>query len=98
MTKPVHLIGLLGSKLDAGRSETRWSNWRPSVAACQHEDLLIARFDLLFETRQQDLADFVAADIASVSPETDVQLHAISLMDPWDFEEVFSRLHEFARS
>lgn len=98
MTKPIHLIGLLGSKLDSGRSQDRWSKWRPTVAACQHEDLLIERFDLLHEARHVELAQSVAADIASVSPETNVHLHSMELSDPWDFEEVFSSLHQFARS
>jgi len=98
MTKPVHLIGLLGSQLDSGRTQDRWSKWRPTVAACQHEDLLIDRFELLHEPRHQTLAECVASDIASVSPETTVHLHPIELSDPWDFEEVFSTLHQFARS
>lgn len=98
MSKPVHLIGVLGSKLDAGRSQDRWSRWRPSVAACQYEDLLISRFELLHEPRNRDMAELVASDIHSVSPETIVILHSVAFQDPWDFEEVFSGLHEFARA
>jgi transcriptional regulatory protein RtcR len=33
-----------------------------------------------------------------VSPGTTVQLHAQELKNPWEFEEVFASLHEFARS
>ncbi len=98
MPKRNHLIGLLGSNLDAGRSEDRWSKWRPSVAACQHEDLLIERFDLLHESKNLALAELVATDIASVSPETTVTLYALDFIDPWDFEEVFAALHAFARA
>jgi transcriptional regulatory protein RtcR len=98
MSKPVHLIGVLGSKLDAGRTQDRWSRWRPSVAACQYDDLLISRFDLLHEPRNRDMAELVASDIHSVSPETSVTLHSVAFQDPWDFEEVFSGLHEFARA
>ncbi len=98
MSKPVHLIGVLGSKLDAGRSQDRWSRWRPSVAACQYDDLLISRFELLHEPRNRDMAELVASDILSVSPETIVTLHSVAFRDPWDFEEVFSGLHEFARA
>jgi len=98
MSKSVHLIGVLGSKLDAGRSQDRWSRWRPSVAACQYDDLLISRFELLHEPRNRDMAELVASDINSVSPETIVTLHSVAFQDPWDFEEVFSGLHEFARA
>jgi transcriptional regulatory protein RtcR len=98
MSKQNHLIGLLGSKLDAGRSEDRWSKWRPSVAACQYEDLPIDRFELLHESRHRDLAELIAADIARISPATAVVLHETEFKDPWDFEEVFAALHAFARA
>jgi len=98
MLKRNHIIGLLGSNLDSGRAEDRWSKWRPSVAACQHEDLLIERFELLHESRHRTLAELVATDIASVSPETSVILHELDFKDPWDFEEVFAALHAFARA
>jgi transcriptional regulatory protein RtcR len=91
------VFGILGTQLDAGRTEQRWSNWRPTVGLCQHEELLIHRFELLHEPHDEDLAQLVRADIGSVSPETTVRLHELSLKDPWDFEEVFGRLHEFAR-
>ena len=77
--------------------EDRWAKWRPSVAACQHEDLLIDRFELLHESRHRELAELVATDISNVSPETTVILHELEFKDPWDFEEVFAALHAFAR-
>ena len=72
--------------------------WRPSVAICQHENLLIRRFELLYLPKEETLAELVAADIASVSPETEVRIHLLSLKDPWDFEEVYGALHDFARA
>jgi transcriptional regulatory protein RtcR len=91
-------IGLLGQRLDQARVEAgeRWQSWRPTVALCQHEDLLIDRFELLHEPALAPLAAIVAEDIRSVSPETDVRLHELSLRDPWDFEEVYGALHGFA--
>jgi transcriptional regulatory protein RtcR len=91
------LIGILGTKLDSGKDSERWLRWRPSVTICQHEELLIDRFELLHHPNEQRLAETVADDIRSVSPETDVRLGAIALADPWDFDEVFSQLYEFAR-
>ena len=79
------VIGVLGSTLDRGGPD-RWSQWRPSVDLCRHEDLLIGRFELLSQARFRRLADEVVADIRSVSPETDVRLHELALEDPWDFE------------
>ncbi|MHC4877457.1 MAG: RNA repair transcriptional activator RtcR [Planctomycetota bacterium] len=95
--RPVTIVGLLGSKLDAGVNEKRWQRWRPTVAACQHEELLVERFELLYQSQHLAMAEQVAADIASVSPETDVCLRKLDFDDPWDFEEVYGKLHDFAR-
>jgi transcriptional regulatory protein RtcR len=91
------VIGLIGARLDADTRPERWSSWRPSVSICQHENLLVHRFELLYGPKEQKLAQLVAADIASVSPETEVRLHPIEMKDPWDFEEVYAALHDFAR-
>src|SRR5262245_33230093 len=91
-------IGLLGQRLDSSSGGAdRWQNWRPSVAICQHEELLVDRFELLYEPNLAPLAAGVAEDIRSVSPETEVRLHEISFRDPWDFGEVYGTLHAFAR-
>ncbi|HNB73519.1 MAG TPA: RNA repair transcriptional activator RtcR family protein, partial [Acidobacteriota bacterium] len=39
------VIGLLGPTLDGGKGPTRWERWRPTVAVCQHENLLVHRFE-----------------------------------------------------
>ncbi|WP_030138890.1 RNA repair transcriptional activator RtcR [Pseudomonas fluorescens] len=92
-------IGILGSKLDrVGKGSQRWNKWRPTLSLCQQPDLLIDRLELIHgEARwDTDLALKVAADIAQVSPETEVRLHPMALQNPWDFEEVYASLHDFA--
>jgi transcriptional regulatory protein RtcR len=91
------VFGLLGQRLDdpGAPTEDRWQKWRPSVALCQHEELLVDRYELLYEGHLTSLAEQVAADIHSVSPETDVRLHPLEFRDPWDFEEVYGTLHAF---
>ena len=96
MTKKHVLIGLLGATLDSGKGSDRWERWRPTVALCQHEDLLIHRFELLYQKKFAGLARTVIDDIATVSPETEVKTREIELADPWDFEEVYGALHDFA--
>lgn len=91
------LIGVVGSVLDSGFHEERWRKWRPTLSLCQHDDLLIDRMELLHQPEHVDTSRCVAADIARVSPRTEVRLHARGFRNPWDFEEVFSTLHEFAR-
>ncbi|MFH1708306.1 MAG: RNA repair transcriptional activator RtcR [Planctomycetota bacterium] len=77
------------------RVSTR-SNWRPTVSLCQHEDLLIDRFELIYQAKFKDLMELTRADILSVSPETCVTPRLLEFQDPWDFEEVFGELHDFA--
>ncbi|MCR9246867.1 MAG: RNA repair transcriptional activator RtcR [bacterium] len=92
------VLGLLGTRLDDGFSERRWQRWRPTVALCQHEDLLVSRLVLLFDRQHSKLARQVRTDIATVSPETEVELHTLSIRDYWNFEEVYERLYEFGRA
>ncbi len=91
-------IGVLGTALDAGRGPERWKRWRPTVSLVQHDDLLIDRLELIHDAKHADLARDVAADVRQVSPDTEVRLHLMALNDPWDFEEVYSALHDFARA
>ena len=91
------VIGFLGTTLDrAGKN--RWDQWRPTVDLCRHEDLVVRRLELLSQTRFQALADEVTADIRTVSPETEVRTHNLTFRDPWDFEEVYGALLDFARA
>ena len=90
------VIGFLGNNLDGGKGNRRWEHWRPSVAMCQQEDLLIDRVDLLHDRRQYKQTEIVSQDIAGVSPETEVRTHLVEMRDPWDFQEVYGTLHDFA--
>ena len=97
--KPKVVIGFLGTQLDAGRGAGRWEKWRPSVSLGMHEDFLISRIELLADLRRyKQTADQVCADIAQVSPETTVTVRDTYIADPWDFESVYSVLHELSRT
>ncbi len=90
-------IGFLGTTLDMGRGG-RWQRWRPTVALCQQPDLFIDRLELIHGTGSAaGLAAQVTADIGDVSPATEVRSHVIDFKDPWDFSEVYTSLHAFAR-
>jgi transcriptional regulatory protein RtcR len=95
--RPTVVIGLLGSVLDSGFHQERWNKWRPTVSLAQHGDLPVARFELIYLTPHEHIARCVAADLARVSPKTEVRLTAQELQNPWDFEEVYGSLHDFAR-
>lgn len=92
------VIGFLGSTLDASkRDSSRWNKWRPTVGLCMQPDLRVDRLILLHGERHSSLARFVIDDIASVSPETRVELHPVEFDDAWDFEEVYTALLDFTR-
>jgi transcriptional regulatory protein RtcR len=42
---------------------------------------------MLHDNHSSRLANNVAVDIESISPETKVALHIVNFSDPWDFEE-----------
>jgi transcriptional regulatory protein RtcR len=97
--KPQVVIGILGPTRDAsgGGSDKRWSAWRPTVAACAHADLPVARLELIHHARFADLATRVAADVATVSPATEIRPWPIDVADPWDFESVYATLYDLTR-
>lgn len=97
--KKTVVIGFLGTQLDyVGKGSARWDKWRPTVALCQQEDLVVHRLELLHDARSRGLAERVGNDIARISPETEFKRVEMELRDPWDFEEVYTALHDLARS
>ncbi|QWP78451.1 RNA repair transcriptional activator RtcR [Lysobacter sp. K5869] len=92
------VIGMLGTQLDAASGAGRWEKWRPTVSLGMHEDFLLDRMELLADERRfARLAGQVVADLAQVSPETDIRRHDVYLSDPWDFEGVYGVLDDFVR-
>ena len=93
------VLGFLGSTLDASKfGASRWGKWRPTVALCMHDDLRVDRLIMLHGTAHRRLADYVSADIHDVSPETEIDCRTVDFDDAWDFEEVYGKLLDFARS
>lgn len=97
MAKRRVILGLLGTTLDVGRGPQRWERWRPTVSLFQQEDFVADRLELLHPRQGTSLAKQIADDVRQVSPGTDVRLSLLDPKDPWDFEEVYTALHDFAR-
>lgn len=89
-------LSFLGTQIDAGKNHDRWSRWRPNIALCQQDDLIVDRLELIHDQRHTTLATLIVNDIASVSPETEVRRHLIEFENPWDFEEVYGKMRDFA--
>ena len=92
------VISFLGTQLDAGGGEGRWQKWRPNVAMNQRNDLILDRIELFYADKYRPLADLVRADIRDRAPHTAVNLVPMELANPWDFSEVYTRLHDWAAS
>ncbi len=91
------VIGMLGTTIDQGQGPRRWEKWRPTVALCQQEDLLVDRLELLYPRSAAVLAATVTEDIQQVSPETEVRGAMVDIQNPWDLEQVYGALLDYAR-
>ncbi|MBN1203797.1 MAG: RNA repair transcriptional activator RtcR [Myxococcaceae bacterium] len=92
------VIGMLGTTIDQGQGPRRWERWRPTVALCQQEDLLVDRLELLYPASATLLAATVTEDIHQVSPDTQVRGAVVDIRNPWDLEQVYGALLDYARA
>ena len=94
------VISVLGTQKDAhgGSGPSRWDTWRPTIGLVQQEELPIDELHLIFNSEYRNLAERIKADIKSVSPETKVVFDIIELKNPWDFEEVYEKFYDYAKS
>jgi len=92
------VIGFLGTKLDSGLSGRRWERWRPTIALFGHEHFKPDGIELLtFNGDYPYLIDRVTLDIHGLQPDARVRPHALKVSDPWNFQEVYAALHDFAK-
>lgn len=87
------VIGFLGTQLDMGRKR----KWKPTVSLARNPEFPLDRLELLYDHRFSRLAHSVKAEIEAMSPDTEVLLQRLDLEDPWDFQEVYGKLFDFAR-
>jgi len=98
MKKKNVVISFLGTQLDSGQGAGRWAKWRPNVALLQYEGVPINRVELFHGTAHAALAQYVQADMRSVSPQTEVNLVRMDMRNPWDFGEVYGALYDWVRA
>jgi len=91
------IFSFLGTTLDAGYSASRWERWRPTIALCQQEDMIVNRLILFHSGGHDSLLKLVIEDIRRISPETVVEPVRLHIRDPWNFVDVYSALHDFVR-
>ena len=87
------VIGFLGSQLDMGKER----RWKPTPSLFMHDGFPVERLELLYDTRHRRLAHNIKHEIQDLSPTTEVLLNVMDLADPWDFQEVYGAMFDFAR-
>ncbi|WP_420583700.1 RNA repair transcriptional activator RtcR family protein [Ruegeria sp.] len=87
------IIGFLGTQLDMGKKR----RWKPTPSLTIHDHFEVDRLELLHDHKFNRLAHQVKREIEELSPATEVLLHRMDLDDPWDFQEVYGKLFDFAR-
>jgi len=98
VNKKTVVVSLIGTQLDfVGKRVDRWARWRPNVSLCSQDDLIVDQLHMLHDNHSYRLANNVAVDIESVSPETRIALHSMNFSDPWDFEEVYAKLFDWCQ-
>ena len=88
------VIGFLGTKLDMGKKR----RWKPTPSLVSHAGFHVDRLELLHDRRFNRLAHQVMHEVRAASPDTEVLLQPFDLNDPWDFQEVYGKLFDFARA
>jgi transcriptional regulatory protein RtcR len=91
------VISIIGTKLDRAADHKRFQKWRPNVGMVQQPELPIDRVELIFGNKDSALAETLISDMWRASPSTEVNRRVMDMKDPWDFEEVYSALADFAR-
>ncbi len=88
------VLGFLGTQLDMGKKR----RWKPTPSLVSHDHFDVQRLELLYDAKFNRLAHQVKREIEEASPGTEVLLQQLDLDDPWDFQEVYGKLFDFARA
>ncbi|WP_299194256.1 RNA repair transcriptional activator RtcR [uncultured Litoreibacter sp.] len=88
------VLGFLGTQLDSGKKR----GWRPTVSLCEVDGFPVDRLELLYDSKFSRLAHGIKRDVEEASPDTEVLLHRMDMENPWDLEEVYAKLYDFAQT
>lgn len=92
------VFGFLGNVLDQrGKSKKRGARWRPTIDLCHQPDKPISRLELIYYENDYHLLCEVIKDIKVLSPQTEVKPIIANIVDPWDFEQVYTYLFDMAK-
>ena len=88
------VLGFLGTQKDMGKRR----KWKPTLSLVEHDHFQVDRLELIYDMNFHRLARQVQREIEEASPKTEVMLVNMDLNDPWDFQEVYGKLFDYARA
>ncbi len=93
------IVSILGQRLDnVGFGKKRWFRWRPTFSLLQHHDFQVDGIVLLHQKDEGKLLNLTMRDIEQTCLNIKITTHQLNYDDPWDFEQVYGQLHDFAKS
>ena len=93
------VVSILGQRLDhVGFGAKRWFRWRPTLSLLQHHEFQVDEIVLLYEKHNEDLLNLTMRDIEQTCLNIKITPYLADVSDPWDFEQVYSELHDFAHN
>ena len=91
------VVGILGQRLDnVGFGKKRWLRWRPTLSLLMHHEFQVNELVLIYHHDDQRLADITIRDAENCCLDLKISRYKVDYDDPWDFELVYSQLHDFA--
>ncbi|RVU84680.1 AAA family ATPase [Leucothrix sargassi] len=89
------VFSILGQSLDSkGYGDKRWFYWRATLSLLMHHHFQVDELVLLYREEHESLMRLTKRDAEMMCLNIKVTPKLISLDDPWDFEEVYSELHD----
>ena len=93
------VFSVLGSQKDfaGGKGKKRWFRWRPNLSILMHHEFPVHELILVHHEEEQELADFVVADMSEMTPQTHITTYCVDYADAWDFGQVYAQLRDIAQ-
>lgn len=85
----------LGVVLDQKTKNGVPNEWRPIIAMATASELALDELHVIWQTDFEPLMNEIVEELAVLAPHLRVVPYGMKLTDPWDFEEVYSKLYDF---
>ena len=91
------VVSILGQRLDnTGYGRKRYFRWRPTMSLLMHHEFQVDELVLLYNKGDENLLKLTIKDAEELCLNIKITPHQVEYNDAWDFEQVYSQLHDFA--